>query len=219
MNRKVIAALGAAALIAGFAFAAYLYNSQQAAKVDAFAAQFSAPPLVRNYAQTLGPADARVVLVEFFDPGCETCRTFAEPVKRIVESSGGKVRLVLRYAPFHHGSDIMAKALEAARRQGKYWETLDLMYAKQKAWADHHHPRPDAMWEFFPLVGLDLERLQMDMLDPQIEAVVQQDMADARTLGVRKTPTFIVNGETLGRFGLKELRELVGKKVGEAYGG
>jgi len=93
------------------------------------------------------------------------------------------------------------------------------MYAKQKAWADHHHPRPDAMWEFFPLVGLDLERLQMDMLDPQIEAVVQQDMADAKTLGVRKTPTFIVNGETLGRFGLKELRELVGKKVGEAYGG
>jgi len=66
---------------------------------------------------------------------------------------------------------------------------------------------------------LDLERLQMDMLDPQIEAVVQQDMADARTLGVSKTPTFIVNGETLRRFGLRELRELVAKKVGEAYGG
>ena len=112
----------------------------------------------------------------------------------------------------------MVKALEAARRQGKYWETLQLLYDKQPQWADHHHPRPDAMWEFFPLVGLDLVQLDEDMRDPEIEALLQQDMADAETLGVRKTPTFIVNGQPLQRFGMRELETLVRDKVEEVYG-
>jgi hypothetical protein len=32
-----------------------------------------------------------------------------------------KIRLVLRYAPFHRGSDTIVAALEASRRQGKFW--------------------------------------------------------------------------------------------------
>ena len=218
MNRRTIALLGAAGLIAAFAVAVYVYKGQRAAEGKALAARYDAPPLARDYSQSLGPDDARVVLVEFFDPGCETCRTFAEPVKKLVESHEGKVRLVLRYAAFHQGADTMVKALEAARRQGKYWETLQLLYDKQPQWADHHHPRPDAMWEFFPLVGLDLVQLDEDMRDPEIEALLQQDMADAETLGVRKTPTFIVNGQPLQRFGMRELETLVRAKVEEVYG-
>jgi protein-disulfide isomerase len=56
------------------------------------------------------------------------------------------------------------------------------------------------------------------MRDPGIEALVQQDVADAKTLGVRKTPTFIVNGEPLQRFGIRELESLVRAKVVEIYG-
>lgn len=218
MNRRTIAVVGVAGLLAAFVAAAALYKSQQAAEVEAFSAAYNAPPFVRDHSQSLGPDDARVVLVEFFDPGCETCRAFAEPVKRLVKSYEGKVRLVLRYAPFHEGADTMVKVLEASRRQGKYWETLQLVYDKQPDWADHHHPRPDAMWEFFPSAGLDLERLREDMRDPDIEALVQLDVADAKTIGVRKTPTFIVNGEPLQRFGMRELESLVRAKVVEVYG-
>jgi len=218
MKRRAIAVFGVAGLIAASVAAVSLYKSQQAAEVEALGAAYHAPPFVRDYSQSLGPDNARVVLVEFFDPGCETCRAFAEPVKELVESHKGKVRLVLRYAPFHEGADTMVKALEAARRQGKYWETLQLLYDKQPDWADHHHPRPDAMWEFFPAVGLDLVQLGEDMRDPGIEALVQQDVADAKTLGVRKTPTFIVNGEPLQRFGMRELESLVRAKVVEVDG-
>ena len=218
MNRQTIAMLGLGGLIVAFLVAVYVYRGQQAAEVDALVARYNAPPLVREYSQTLGADDARVVLVEFFDPGCETCRTFSDPVKKLVASHGGKVRLVLRYAPFHAGADTMVKALEAARRQGKYWETLQLLYDKQPHWADHHHPRPDAMWEFFPSLGLDMARLEEDMTHPEIEAIVRQDMADAIALGVRKTPTFIANGQPLQRFGLRELETLVRTKVQEAYG-
>jgi len=208
--------IGAAALIAAFAGAASIYERQRAAELEALA--HHAPPLVRDYSQTLGPDDARVILVEFFDPGCETCRQFAQPVKQLVESHEGRVRLVLRYAPFHHGADIMVRMLEAARRQGKYWETLQLAYDKQPQWADHHQPRPEAMWEFFPSLGLDLAQLKADMRTPEIEDILRQDMADAITLGVRKTPTFIVNGQPLQRFGLRELEALVRAEVAKAYG-
>ena len=112
MNRTTIVLLGAGGLIVAFGLAVYVYQSQQAAKFEA--AAHNAPPYVRDYSQSLGPEDARVVLVEFFDPGCETCRAFAEPVKKLVESHAGRVRLVLRYAAFHQGSDTMVKALEAA---------------------------------------------------------------------------------------------------------
>lgn len=218
MKRRTIAVFGVAGLTTAFVVAVYLYESQQAAEVEARVARYNAPPLVRDHSQSLGPDDARVVLVEFFDPGCETCRDFAKPVKKLVESHQGKVRLVLRYAPFHQGADTMVRVLEAARQQGKYWETLQLLYDKQTAWADHHHPRPDVMWEFFPSVGLDLAQLGEDMRDPEIEALLQQDMADAKTLGVRKTPTFIVNGHPLQRFGMSELESLVRAEIAEAYG-
>ena len=135
-----------------------------------------------------------------------------------MDSYEGKVRLVLRYAPFHQGSETIARSLEASRRQGKFWETLELVYAKQNEWADHHQPRPDVMWQYFPSVGLDVEKLREDVRAPEVEAVLRQDMADAITLGVRKTPTFLVNGRTLQRFGLRELQALVGDTVMEAYG-
>ncbi len=219
MTRRTVAILGVVGLCAAFALAVFLYQRQQAANVAALTARHNAPPLVRDHSQSLGPDDARVVLVEFFDPGCETCRSFSEPVKKIVESHAGKVRLVLRYAPFHQGADTMVKALEAARRQGRYWETLQLLYDKQREWADHHHPRPDIMWTYFPSIGLDLAQLERDMKSAEIEAILRQDVADATVLGVRKTPTFIVNGEPLQRFGLSELEALVRTKVDEAYGG
>ncbi len=139
-------------------------------------------------------------------------------MKKLVDSHDGKVRLVLRYAPFHQGADTIARSLEAARRQGKFWETLDLVYAKQGEWADHHDPKPDVMWEYFPTVGLDLEKLREDMATPETDAVLRQDMADVMTLGVRRTPTFLVNGRPLQQFGLRELETLVGQTVAEAYG-
>ena len=81
--------------------------------------------------------EQRVVLVEFFDPACETCREFHPYVKELLAAHPGKVRLVLRYAPFHQGSDTMVLILEAAGRRGRFWETLEVMYATQPQWASH----------------------------------------------------------------------------------
>src|SRR5579871_5954217 len=89
-----------------------------------------AAPLVRPHTPTLGPANAKVHLVEFLDPACEGCRAFYPVVKQLVAANPGKIRLWVRYVPIHRGADFVVKALEAARAQGKFWEALDLLFAK-----------------------------------------------------------------------------------------
>ena len=216
MKREHIALLGGAGLLLVFVLAGYLYRSQQAEELGAIA-RSSASPLEREYSQTSGPVDAKVVLVEFFDPACETCRVFSDHVKTILTSHPGKVRLVLRYAPFHQGSDIMVRILEAARLQGKYWETLQVMYETQPQWASHHHPQPEKIWEFLPRAGVDVDLVRRDMPDLKFVQIIEQDLADGRTLGVRKTPQFFVNGQPLVRFGYQQLESMLDAEVAKQY--
>jgi thiol-disulfide isomerase/thioredoxin len=80
-----------------FGLATYLYSSERADRIEALAAAADSP-LERPYSRGMGPADARVVLVEFFDPACETCRAFAPYLKALLAEHRNRVRLVLRYA-------------------------------------------------------------------------------------------------------------------------
>ena len=52
--------------------------------------------LVRPHSPSLGPANAPVVIVEFFDPECESCRAFNPFTKQILGEYGDQVRLVLK---------------------------------------------------------------------------------------------------------------------------
>ena len=217
MKKQHLAILGGASLLVAFAIGGIAYKRHRAKKIQKMA-KTAESPLSRAYAQSLGPADAKVTIVEFFDPGCETCRLFAAPVKKLLGDYPGKVRLVKRYAPFHHGADKVVLILEAARLQGKYWETLEMLFSKQPQWASHHQPRPDVIWHYLPGVGLDMDRLRRDVSDPKLLAIVNQDIADAKALGVHKTPGFFVNGKTLPSFGYQQLRSLVASEVKAQYG-
>ena len=125
--------------------------------------------------------------------------------------------LVIRYAPFHDGADYFVKILEAAKKQGKYWETLDVMYKTQRYWASHHNPRPQLIWRYLPRAGLDLQKIRKDMTDPEIVKIINQDLADAKTLNVRKTPGFFVNGQPLSSFGYRQLKNLVDSEISKFY--
>lgn len=216
MKKQHIAFLGASGLVLVFMLAIHFYTSQRADEIELMARN-DAAPLVRDHSQSLGPADAKVVIVEFLDPACEACRDFAPHIKDLLALHTGKIRLVLRYAPFHQGSDTMVKILEAARKQGQYWETLQLMFDTQPHWASHHHPQPDKIWKFLSSAGLNIEKIRSDMNDPSILEILRQDIADVQTLGVRKTPSFFVNGKPLASFGLSQLKSLVAEEIAANY--
>ena len=216
MKKQYIVLLTGICLILLFVFGVYLYKNYQIKKYG-FMAQKNASTFIREYSQKLGSEDAKIYLVKFTDPGCETCSKFHPFVKKLMSIYQNKIKLVIRYAPFHKGADEMVKILEASRKQGKYWETLEVMYESQGYWASHHDPQPQRIWEFLPKAGLDLEKIRVDMNDPEIEKIIKQDMADAKTLNVTKTPGFFVNGRPLPRFGYKQLQELVESEIISNY--
>lgn len=169
--------------------------------------------LVRMHSATLGRAEAPVQLVEFFDPACGTCAEFYPLVKKMTAEHREEIRLVLRYAPFHPGSDQVVKALEASKRQGKYWQAVEALLESQSQWVVQHRAQPDRIWEPLARAGLDVERLKTDMQSPEIARVVAQDVADANTLGVSATPEYFVNGRPLPSFGYQQLRKLVDEEL------
>mgnify|MGYP002662600370 FL=1 len=164
--------------------------------------------LVRMHTPIIGPQNAPVTIVEFFDPACETCRAFYPIVKQIMAQHPDKVRLALRYAPFHHGSDQVVKLIEAARKQGLYTPVLEALLATQPEWADHAAPNIGIAFEAAARAGLDMGRARQDMETPEIQAVLAQDIEDLTALQVSKTPTFFVNGRSLPRFGPEQLTPL-----------
>ncbi len=215
--KPVLFVVACVLFVVGFLFANSYYKDYQTDKYS-FIAQENAQTFVRDHSQTLGSDDAKVYLIEFMDPACETCAAFTPFVKQMMAANPGKIKLVLRYAPFHDGADYFVTILEAAKKQGKYWETLDVMYKSQPEWASHHNPQPEKIWQFLPkVVGLNIEQLKKDMNDPAIAALIAQDIADAKTLDVRKTPGFFVNGKPLQTFGYRQLQELIQTGLNEQY--
>ena len=216
MKKQYIVLFTGILIVLIFVLSVVIYKGLLARKID-FMARENASIFVREYSPTLGSDDAKIYLVKFSDPGCETCSAFHPFVKKLMADNPGKIKLVIRYATFHKGSDYMVKILEAARKQGKFWETLEVMYNTQNYWASHHDPKPQLIWRFLPETGLDLDRLRKDMNNPEIEKIIKQDLSDIRTLNVRKTPGFFVNGKPLESFGYRQLQELIDSEINEYY--
>jgi protein-disulfide isomerase len=221
MNRRAIVVITAVLAVFGFALASYFFSQpapvvpNRSAPAENIAASSTAEGngLVRPNSPVLGPADARVTIVEFFDPACESCRAFYPIVKQIMAENPRTVRVVLRYAAFHDGSEEVVRILETARLQGVFQPVLEALLDAQPAWASHGRPDLSKAWEAARSAGLDESRARRDMSLPGIDAILRQDTADVMTFKVRGTPTFFVNGKSLPSFGRQPLLDLVRSEV------
>lgn len=173
--------------------------------------------LVRPHSLVEGPRSARVNIVEFLDPACGTCADFFPFVHRLMDQHAGRVRLTVRYAPFHPQSDQVVGMLEAARKQGKWKEALERLFATQAAWAPNHAPQPELAWQQLAGLGLDIERARQDAVSPEVTQRIAQDIADAKALNVTATPEFFVNGRPMPSFGYEQLRALVEGAIAAEY--
>jgi len=212
-NRSIVLSV----LLIGLAVfaAAVWYQSRPAsvAQVEPVQPEI-AEALIRSYSPILGPEDAPVTIVEFFDPACEACRAFHPIVKDILAEHDGAVRVVLRYTPFHGEGSIEAiRVLEAARMQGVFEPVLEAVLEHQPSWASHDAPAPGLILAIAEQAGLDAEAAQTQMMAPQTMGILNQDRADVEAAGVRQTPTFFVNGQPVEPFGENELRAFVAAEV------
>jgi protein-disulfide isomerase len=214
MSKRVLVALTALLVVVAFAGGAFLYDRY--GKASVLAVNRATETLVRPHSPVIGPADAPVTIVEFFDPSCEACRAFHPIVKQIMAAFPNEVRLVLRYAPFHEGSDVAVAILEAAHFQKRFEPVLEALLANQPEWAVHGAPDLNKAWGFAAAAGLDVPSAKSMASSPVFGRALEQDIADLKANNVRQTPTFFVNGKPLTDFGPQQLHDLVRTEVEQA---
>lgn len=216
MKKNIIVVATAILFVVLFIVAATLYNKQKD-KALSSASLEKIEHVQRDYSPKMGPPDAKVTIVEFFDPACGTCSAFYPFVKQLMKDNPGKVNLVLRYLPLHQNSDVIVKIFEAARLQNRFRLTLERAYETRDAWIEHHVSRPEKFWVQLGGLGLDMNKLNEDAQSDEIARRVKQDMLDAKELNVSKTPGFFVNGKPLVHFGYQQLQQLVESEIAANY--
>ena len=140
-----------------------------------------------------GPANAKVILVEFSDFQCPFCARVTATLSQIRQVYGEEVAIVFKNLPLamHSKAKAAAAAAEAAHRQGKFWEMHDLIFANQREMS------PQKYEQYAQQLGLDMDRFRKDVASAAVKKKVDADAAEAARLGVTGTPGFFVNGRFL----------------------
>jgi protein-disulfide isomerase len=140
---------------------------------------------------SIGRADAPVVLVEYMDYQCPFCRRFHERTwpelkQRYVDT--GKVRLEVRDMPlpFHEAAMPAALVARCAGRQGRFWPVFESLLGKPEA-LTQEGPRQAAV-----AAGVALPAFEQCLRDPSVRHAIEADTADAERIGVDGTPGFVI---------------------------
>ena len=151
----------------------------------------------------IGPADARVVVVEYGDFECPNCKQAAPAVEMLLKRFEGQVRFVYRHYPLeqvHPHAVTAAEAAECAAAQGRFWEMHRLLFDNQSAL------ELDYLNSYAQRIGLDMTRYAQEMFDHAHLERVRSDIESGRKSGVRATPGFFINGKRQDvSFGLRLL--------------
>jgi len=211
---RSVLAVAVVVLVFALVAATFLYESDEALPVeDAATARLNA--LASEHSPTIGDPGAKVHIVEFLDPACETCAVFYPLLKQWMDQVPGEIRLSVRHVAFHSGADYAVRILEASRNQDMYWQTLETLLASQQQWVQHHTVQPDSIGPALAGLGLDMEQLKADMNSVDVMQRIEQDKKDSIFLKVTATPGYFVNGRPLESFGQQQLANLIREELGK----
>ncbi len=159
----------------------------------------------------VGPADAKVTIVEFADFECPYSHEAFTSVRQILAEFPNDVRLIYRDSPLdsiHPRARAAARAANCAAAQGKFLVMHDKLYQNAGAFKDND------LSFYAQQIGLDPLRFEQCLADAETNAEIDRDVADAQNAGVRGTPTFFINGARVeGAIPYPILRDIVGQIV------
>ncbi|NIY77158.1 DsbA family protein [Thalassospira sp. HF15] len=180
---------------------------QQAAAItpvwDALVADSSVP--------SVGPVDAPVTVIEFFDYHCGYCKRAFDGLMDIAEQNEGKVRTIFVEFPIlREESGVAARAALAAAKQGKYMEAHEA-FMTNRGLLDQARIN-----ELAAGVGIDVDQMEADMKSPEISGMLAQYSAMARSVGISGTPAFLINGTMVSGADMDRVNALVDAGLEEA---
>ena len=145
-----------------------------------------------------GNPEASLRIAELSDFGCGFCRKFHEETFPVLQEEYIDAGTVLwKYIPivtgmFPHG-DLSALAGECAGEQGQFEGMLERLFEDQGTWKNSD----DALSHFLGYaseLGLNGEQFQSCISEERPAERVAAGKRAARALGLRGTPSFLVNG-------------------------
>ncbi len=152
----------------------------------------------------IGPKDAKVTVVEFFDYNCGFCKRVVPDLMKIVGETPD-VKFIFKELPILSAeSEVAARYALAANKQGKYMEFHAAVMEHQGAIT------PEFLDEKAKEVGLDVAKLKADSNGADVKAALQKNIDLARDLGVQGTPFFVIGKERVpGAIGYTRLKDLI----------
>src|SRR5437879_3085775 len=150
-------------------------------------------------AASKGPADAKIVLVEFGDLECPSCRQL-DYVLRSVLPKYPQVRFIFKDFPLetiHPWAMSAAITGRCVLQQGsdQFWKYHDSVYDNQDLISPEN--AYNKLLEFAVQAGATEEKLKPCIADPKTQELVRQSMAEGHALDVTSTPTTFVDGRRL----------------------
>ncbi len=155
---------------------------------------------------SVGPNDAPITLIAFIDFECPFCQRSYPITKEITQQFSGAIRFVFKHLPL---SAIHPQALDAAvasscaHKQNAFWPYYDQLFTQKNL-------DTDSLLSMAQQSGLEKNSFSACLSQNPFIQDIQQDAADAIEIGVRGTPTYILNGQVLeGVISKKQWKELI----------
>jgi len=163
---------------------------------------------------SIGPADAKITIIEFGDYECGYCARAFSTVQQLREKYPDDVRIVYRDFPlsFHPRAVPAAVAANCAGEVGgetKYWEVHNSLMQNQSALQD------DDLKAAVQKAGVDMSKWSTCITDDKQLAEIQKDFEDGSNAGVSGTPAFFINGIFLnGAQPLDQFEVIIKRELG-----
>jgi len=203
----------------GLALSAIAASATGGFSASAFAQNFSAAELHAAPAlgdRTLGPDDAKVVVVEYASATCPHCAAFHTGVFKELKSEfidTGKIRYVYRDFPLDRLALGAAMVARCAGRDS-FFGYIDTFYAAQGQWSRASNP-VSALGNLARLGGMSQTKYESCLKNVEVQnQILQQRLEASNDFKVQATPTVFVNGERYGGgMSLDQLRTLLNRKL------
>jgi protein-disulfide isomerase len=147
----------------------------------------------------LGPADARVTVVEYGAPTCPACKSWHDQYWAELKADyidTGKIKFVFRELPSHNPPvDAAIFAIARCSGQENFFNVIDKAFEDQQQieMASQRGQARETLAELASGFGFSTERFEACIRDPANRQRIFDMQADADRRGVTGTPTFFVN--------------------------
>lgn len=179
----------------------YFVWGRNLASAQATTAEIQVPENVRRYdiptdgEPSIGPADAKITIVEFSDYQCPFCKRWHDEVfGRLLQDYPEQVRIVYRDFPLtsiHPEAYPAAEAAHCAGEQGAYWPYHSALFSQKYGLG------ASAYEKYAVELGLDTSAFAQCQSEDRYSSEIAADLDFASGLGISSTPTFFINGVAL----------------------